>query len=532
MSEAYGKPVSADNVDHLVAAKLRPLGVLTAADGSSPDQERPDAFLALKLKTKVVPARVVRTICIVFTPLFPAVVVLAVLAGLVAFDVWLFFIHGVGEAMRDTLYSPGLILMLFALVVLAAAFHECGHAAGCAYGGAQPGVMGAGLYFVWPAFYTDVTDSYRLSRGGRLRTDLGGVYFNAVFILATAAVYAVTGFEPLLLVIVVQHLEVLHQLLPFLRLDGYYILADLTGVPDLFTRIKDILRSLIPGRTASERVTILKPWVRVVASVWVLLIVPIIAVNVVFLLVQTPRILATAWDSLGVQWSALGDALGAGKWLDLGAGVVQVVALVLPVAGLVYTFARLGHRLVRGGWHRTDGRPYLRAGFTAGMVAAAGLAAYTWYPDGDYEPLQPAERLTLPEVVGSVAALPTGRPGLTVEREAQLGEVLTVRSGDLAVPSPTAREALIAPEVDSVPSDAPSPSSLPASLPGERSTTTFPASTTTSLDVRQGADPSPSTTASTSTTTASSTSTSTRQSTSTSGPTSTTTALTERGPGG
>ena len=44
----------------------------------------------------------------------------------------------------------------------------------------RPGVMGAGLYLVWPAFYTDVTDSYRLGRGGRLRTDLGGLYFNAI----------------------------------------------------------------------------------------------------------------------------------------------------------------------------------------------------------------------------------------------------------------------------------------------------------------------------------------------------------------
>ena len=29
-----------------------------------------------------------------------------------------------------------------------------------------PGAMGAGLYLFWPAFYTDVTDSYRLGRGG------------------------------------------------------------------------------------------------------------------------------------------------------------------------------------------------------------------------------------------------------------------------------------------------------------------------------------------------------------------------------
>ncbi len=437
VSAAYGKQVSADNIEHLVDSKLRPLGVLTAADGSSPPMERPDALLALKFKTSVIPERFVRALCTVFRPLFPGVVVVAVLAGLLVFDIWLFFVNGVGEAMRDTLYAPGLILLLFALVVLGAAFHECGHAAGCSYGGAKPGVMGAGLYFVWPAFYTDVTDSYRLSKGGRLRTDLGGVYFNGVFILLTAGVYFLTGFEPLLLVIVVQHLEVLHQLLPFLRLDGYYILADLTGVPDLFSRIKDILRSLLPGKEASERVTALKPWVRVVSSLWVLLVIPIIAVNLLFLIVQTPRILATAWDSLVVQWETLSTALADAKWLDVLAGGVQVIALVLPVGGLIYTFVRLGRRVTAGAWHRTEGRPAVRGVLASGLVVLAGLAAFTWYPDGDYQPLQPAERLTLPEVVSAASALPSGRPGLTVEREEELGGTQTVRSGALPVPSPT-----------------------------------------------------------------------------------------------
>ena len=473
----YGKSVSADNIEHLVDNKLRPLGVLTDRDGSSPPMERPDALLALKFKTSVVPERFVRTLCVAFKPLFPTLVVVAVLAGLVAFDIWLFFVNGVGEAMRDTLYAPGLILLLFALVVLGAAFHECGHASGCAYGGAKPGVMGAGLYFVWPAFYTDVTDSYRLSKVGRLRTDLGGVYFNGVFILLTAGVYALTGFEPLLLVIVVQHLEVLHQLLPFLRLDGYYILADLTGVPDLFSRIKDILLSLVPGKEASARVTALKPWVRIVASSWVLLIIPIIAVNLIFLLVQTPRILATAWDSLLVQWDTVGAAVEDGKWLDVLAGGVQVIALALPVAGLIYTFVRLARRVVAAGWRRTEGRPALRGGWVAVVASAAGLAVFTWYPNGEYKPLQPGESLTVQEVTRPIAHLPSGRPGLTPEREERLGGAPTVRSGAVPLPSATAKDE--APGAEPAPEDgAHTDETVPS---GERNTPTTlrPATTTT-----------------------------------------------------
>jgi putative peptide zinc metalloprotease protein len=205
-SEAIKRGVSADNVRQLIDERLRPLGVIAGTEGSEPEVVKADPMLALKLKAALVPERVVNAITTVFKPLFFPPVIIAVLAGLVALDVWLFAYHGVAQSLREVLYSPALLMMMLGLVILSAAFHECGHATACAYGGARPGAMGAGLYIVWPAFYTDVTDAYRLGKGGRLRTDLGGVYFNVISILATAGAYALTGFEPLLLIIPFQHL--------------------------------------------------------------------------------------------------------------------------------------------------------------------------------------------------------------------------------------------------------------------------------------------------------------------------------------
>src|SRR5213079_1381481 len=230
-------------------------GVSAGADGAEPELQKADPLLALKLRAALVPERVVNAITRVFKPLFFPPVIVAVLAGLVALDVWLFAYHGVAQSLREVLYSPALLMMMLGLVIISAGFHECGHATACAYGGARPGVMGAGVYIVWPAFYTDVTDAYRLGKGGRLRTDLGGVYFNVVFMLITAGVYGVTGYEPLLLVIPFMHLEILHQFLPFIRLDGYYIVSDLTGVPDMFARIRPTLASMLPWKRTSDRVT-------------------------------------------------------------------------------------------------------------------------------------------------------------------------------------------------------------------------------------------------------------------------------------
>src|SRR5437879_3040999 len=268
VTKEFGRGVSADNVQTLVDSKLRPLGVLTARDGSSLKLERPNPLLALNFKTAVIPPALVNAVTTVFRPWFWPLVVVAALAGFFALDWWLFFVHGIAQGLRHLVNEPVFFLIVFVLVVLSAALHECGHATACRYGGAHPGVMGVGIYLVWPAFFTDVTDAYRLGKGGRLRTDLGGVYFNALFMLGALGIYLLTHFEVLIAVILLLQFEMLHQFLPFLRLDGYYVIADLTGVPDIFARMKPVLLSLLPWRRPDPRVTVLQVWVRIVVTAW------------------------------------------------------------------------------------------------------------------------------------------------------------------------------------------------------------------------------------------------------------------------
>jgi putative peptide zinc metalloprotease protein len=418
VADEVQRGVSADNIRTLVQDKLRPLGILAAADGSSPEIAKPDPLLALRFRKAIIPEGVAYKVARLFKPLFFPPVVLAALVALVVFDVWLFGSHGVAQAFRQSLQSPGFILAILAMVIISAGWHEFGHAAGCAYGGAKPGAMGAGLYLAYPAFYTDVTDSYRLNRRGRLRTDLAGVYFNALFILATAALYSVTHFEPLLLVIVVQHIEAAHQLLPFLRLDGYYVLADATGVPDLFSRIKPILASALPWKKPDARVRELKRWVRVVVTVWVLLVVPLLLFQLGMILLHLPRIFATAWDSLGKQYDTVTKSLGKGDVFAAGVGILQSLILVLPLLGIVLSFGRLGRRTGTKAWKATEGSPVARLALCAVTVAAVGGLAYTWMPNGDYRPIGPHERGTLSEGVAAATKVATGRPSLVPEQKA------------------------------------------------------------------------------------------------------------------
>jgi putative peptide zinc metalloprotease protein len=244
------------------------------------------------------------------------------------------------------------------------------------------------------------------------------VYFNGLFILAMAGLYALTGWEALLLVILVRHIEVAHQLLPFLRLDGYYVVADLTGVPDLFARMKPILASVIPGREPDPRVTELKPWVRLVVTTWVLVVIPLLVFQLGIILLHAPRIFATAWDSFGQQRSAVAQAMGDGDVLAVLAGVVQVLILVIPLAGIVLTGLRLGRRGIRWILRSTAGRPIARPAVLTVTGVLVGALAYTWWPDGDYRPIGPRERGTLQQGLLALGRVPTGRPSLVVSEQA------------------------------------------------------------------------------------------------------------------
>jgi len=426
VTEATGRGLGPEEINYLVDEKLRPLGVVAGADGQSPELKKADPLLALKFRVAIVPERVVHAITSVFFPFFFPPVIAAAVAGLIAFDIWMLFFHGIAQGARTIVYNPILLFMLLGLVVVATALHEIGHATAARYGGAKPGVMGAGIYVVWPAFYTDVTDAYRLNRRGRLRTDLGGIYFNALFALGTAGVYLLTGFEPLLIVVLVQHFQIIQQLLPFLRLDGYYILSDLTGVPDLFNRIKPTLKSLIPGKK-DESVDELKPWVRAVVIGWVLLLIPVLLFVFGSIMINAPRIFATAYDSFLVHYDKARAAFHDGHTTKGVLASVQMATLGLPALGMALSSGRAGVRAFSGGWHWSEGAPLRRLGLVSGTAAFIALLGFIWYPNGDYRPIQRGERGTVQGAAAQFRQLPTGRPALTSQREQALGGAPTVR---------------------------------------------------------------------------------------------------------
>jgi putative peptide zinc metalloprotease protein len=393
LTERSGKLATADDVRFLTEAKLRPLGLLQRPDGSQPQVAKVNPLLALRWKVIVSNPAVTGLIAAPFTALFRLPIVLAVMAAFTAITGWIAFEEGLASAAHQAIYEPPLLLLVFGLTLLSAAFHEIGHAAAARFSGARPGGMGVGLYLVWPAFYTDVTDAYRLGRRDRLRVDLGGLYFNAIFGVATVGVWAAVGWDALLLVFVAQLVQMVRQLVPVVRFDGYHVLADLVGVPDLFQHIKPTLLGLLPGRRT--RRTPLKRWARAVVTTWVLLVVPLLAGLLVLVVILLPRLLGTAWDSLGLHWGSVETGWAQRDVSAIAVELISMLTIVLPVLGLAYLLTCIVRRTSTRVWRASSGRPAMRtAAAVSGALVVAGLT-WAWWPGDQYRPIDSNEHFGL-----------------------------------------------------------------------------------------------------------------------------------------
>jgi putative peptide zinc metalloprotease protein len=386
VSADLDRSLDAEQVRYLIRAKLFPLGIVATEGPPRAATALPKAnpLFALRARITLLPERIVNLVGALLRPLFRWPVVVAVVSSMLAMDYWLFFVHGLGGGIEQVLRNPVDLLAVLGLTLVSAVFHECGHATGCRYGGARPTVIGVGIYLVWPSFFTNVTDSYRLGRVGRLRTDLGGLYFNVVFMLALAGIYVGTSAQILLLVIAVTHLEMLDQLLPIVRFDGYFILSDLIGVPDLFARVVPIVKSTLSAGRRDPRVASLRRGARIVVTAWVLCVIPLLLFTLGYLLLHLPGIERALWQSGRAQAHLMSTALADRHYAVAAIDAFSIVLLMLPGVGSLYIAIRLARQIATLGRRWSADRPIRRLIATGtGLAVITGLAAF-WIIQGQF----------------------------------------------------------------------------------------------------------------------------------------------------
>jgi putative peptide zinc metalloprotease protein len=141
----------------------------------------------------------------------------------------------------------GVIAYIAALAVVKC-FHELGHAYTATRYGVRVPTMGISFLVMVPVPYTDTSGAWRLRRKAeRIRIDMAGVA--AEMSVAAIALFLwpfLPDGTPRTAAFVLATTSIATSLFvnasPFMRYDGYYILADLLGVPNLASRAFALMR--------------------------------------------------------------------------------------------------------------------------------------------------------------------------------------------------------------------------------------------------------------------------------------------------
>ena len=234
---------TAEQLSNIVDRQLVPRGLVHFGLEPAP---APRARSALWLRVPLVPARWVGALAAALEPLFRAPVAALVIFLSLGAQVW-FFARRPSAGTAAPLDSAGAAGAAgwFLLTVL---LHEFGHAAALRSRGERPGVIGFGLYRVWPVMFSDVARAWRLAPRDRAVVDAGGIYVQLLAASALIAVWAATRGPALAAAIVMADVAIAFNFTPLLRWDGYWLLTDLAGLTNLERDSRAGLRSLVRGR--------------------------------------------------------------------------------------------------------------------------------------------------------------------------------------------------------------------------------------------------------------------------------------------
>jgi len=336
VTAAWGRPVAGEDIDYLIDKKLVPAGLVGTTSGK---HQRPDLVLALRCKKVLLPARLVSAISRPLRFLFWGPIVVLVTGLFLGVETYAFASGRLLAGVHRAVDRPSSLLLVVGLMLCSIFVHEMGHASGCRYGGATPGALGVGIYVSTPAFFTDLSDGYRLGRSGRVRGDLGGVYFNAVYAVALFPFYLITGSTLLLLVIAAMVLEIIEQMMPFVRSDGYWAISDLAGVPDLFSYFGSAFRR---GQWSGPRGARLTKSSRRLVKSWGLVTMIVLPIEMVVALLALPALVMASWHAVLGHLRVLSHQEGMATVATAVLGIAFTCVVMFAMAyGVVYITWRL-----------------------------------------------------------------------------------------------------------------------------------------------------------------------------------------------
>ena len=146
-------------------------------------------------------------------------------------------------------------LLFILLSYLSLVLHEFGHISAAYSKGIRVGYIGIGIYLFNPVLYVDMTNSWRLNNKERILLDIGGMYFQLITLIPITAIALCTNNSFLYVINISIFIMTLFNLIPFIKLDGYWILCDYLNLSNVSTNAFHIVWDYIKCKIGVKKYT-------------------------------------------------------------------------------------------------------------------------------------------------------------------------------------------------------------------------------------------------------------------------------------
>jgi len=151
----------------------------------------------------------------------------------------LFFLIQLNISKLDVFEKLSKYIILFIILIM----HEIGHSAIAKQYNIKTGKVGLGIYLFIPVFYINLNEIWRLKKEKRVLINLGGIYFQFISGIILITIYIISKSDIIGSLIKVNFIIAMINFNPFIKFDGYWVLADIINDKKLYYHSNKAIKS-------------------------------------------------------------------------------------------------------------------------------------------------------------------------------------------------------------------------------------------------------------------------------------------------
>ncbi|KTD88581.1 hypothetical protein [Paenibacillus etheri] len=236
--------------------------------------------------------------------------------------------------------SLGFILLGYLSLII----HEFGHVAAAYKQQIRVGAIGIGLYLFYPVMYVDMTNAWRLDHKKRVLVDIGGIYFQLITIIPLTAIAFVSHNSFFYIVSIAIIGMTMMNLIPFIKLDGYWILCDYLKLDNISSNAFGIAIKVVKGafgkREEAPLVKVNSRKEQKIYTVFALVYTLSTTVMAVLGIILTIKVIGNL-DTIKSNSITIFNDIQASEWSSALAMVNKTFIFILPLFFLSFTIVRI-----------------------------------------------------------------------------------------------------------------------------------------------------------------------------------------------